>query len=57
MNPNELIESLEVLAKCVSDKSSENDKITVLENLKPSSFAWVIDCAIDFIEQLKGVKI
>lgn len=51
MNPNELIESLEIIAKCVSDKSSENDKITVLEDLKPSSLGWILDCTIEFIEQ------
>lgn len=51
MDEKELIESLEVIAKCVSDKSSENDKITILENLKPSSLGWILDCAIDYVEQ------
>ena len=53
MNPNELIESLEIIAQCVSDKSSEEQKITILENLKPSSLGWILDCTIDFIEQYR----
>lgn len=51
MYAKELYEMTELLAKCVSDKSSEADKITVLENIKPSSFAWVIECVLDYIEQ------
>lgn len=51
MVEKELIASLEVIAKCVSDKSNEENKITILENLKPSSLGWILDCAIDYIEQ------
>ena len=47
----ELYVITEMLAKCVSDKSSEDDKITVLVNIKPSSFAWVIECILDYIDQ------
>ena len=47
----ELYEMTEMLAKCVSDKSSEHDKITVLKDIKPSSFAWVIKCILDYIDQ------
>ena len=51
MDEKELIASLEVIVKCVSDKSNEENKITILENLKPSSLGWILDCAIDYIEQ------
>lgn len=53
MDWKELYDSLECIAKCVSDKSSEEQKITVLENLKPSSLAWILDCALDYVEQHK----
>ena len=53
MDWNDLYESVQLLCKCVSDKSSEKEKITVLEDLKPSSFAWIIECTLDYIEQHK----
>lgn len=53
MDWKELYDSLEVIAKCVSDKSSEERKITILENLKPSSLGWIIECALDYVEQHK----
>lgn len=51
MTPTEIIESLELLESCVSVSSSERHKITVLENIKPSSFEWVIDSTVEFIKQ------
>lgn len=53
MEWKELYESVEVIAKCVSDKSSEENKITVPENLKPSSLAWILECTLEYIEQHK----
>lgn len=50
MTRKELIESIEMLCKCVSEKSSEEKKITVLEDLKPSSFGWIMDEIICYIE-------
>lgn len=51
MEPFDLMETLEILVNSVSDKSSELDKITVLDNIKPSSFEWVIHSAMDFISE------
>ena len=56
MNPDELIESLELLERCVSVSSSEKHKITIIENIKPSSFVWVIDSTIEFIKQLSDER-
>lgn len=54
MYKNELMELIETICKCVSDDSSEENKITVLNDIKPTSFAWVMDelylyleCSID----------
>lgn len=54
MNKKELMQCVEMISKCVSDDSSEEKKITVLNDLKPTSFAWVMDelylyleCSID----------
>lgn len=56
MNPNELIESLELLESCMSVSSSEKHKITVIENIKPSSFKWVILETIEFIKQFSDER-
>lgn len=56
MLPRELIESLELLESCVSVSSSEKHKITVLENIKPSSFEWVIMNTIEFIKQFSDKR-
>lgn len=55
MNSDELYEMVELLAKQVSPESSEERKITVLNDIKPSSFAWVIETMLDYIEQTKKV--
>ena len=43
MNKNELMECVTEICKCVSDESSEEKKITILSNLQPTSFAWIMD--------------
>lgn len=50
MNRQELIESLNCIEECISDKSSEGEKITVLEDLKPSSLKWILEEVITYIE-------
>lgn len=40
MNNNELYQMVELLAKQVSAASSEEKKVTILEDVKPSSF-WL----------------
>lgn len=50
MNKNELMECVAEICKCVSDDSSEEKKITILNNLKPTSFAWVMDEIINYLE-------
>lgn len=50
MTRKELIECIETLCKAVSDKSSEEKKITVLEDIKPSSFGWIMEEVINYIE-------
>lgn len=47
----ELYAMVELLAKQVSAESSEEKKVTILNDIKPSSFAWVIVCMLDYIEQ------
>ena len=42
---------VELLAKQVSPDSSEEKKVTILDNIKPSSFAYIIDTALDYIVQ------
>lgn len=51
MNNNELYQMVQLLAKQVSAASSEEKKVTILEDVKPSSFGWIIDCTLDYIEQ------
>ena len=52
MTREELIKAIETLCKAVafSDKSSEEKKITVLENIKPSSFGLIMEEIIYYIE-------
>ena len=50
MDKNELIECIELLCKQVSDNSSESDKITILEDIKPSSFGWIMNCIFEYLE-------
>lgn len=50
MNRQELIESLNCIEDCISEKSSEKGKITVLENLKPSSLKYILEEVISYIE-------
>lgn len=47
----ELYTMVELLAKQVSAESSEEKKVTILNDIKPSSFAWIIECTLDYIEQ------
>ena len=49
MNSNEIIEMLELLLESVATISSEDEKTTILDNIKPSSFDFVIRSAIDYI--------
>lgn len=56
MDINDIIESLELLKSCISVSSSEKHKITVLENIKPSSFEWVIESTIDYLKQVSTEK-
>ena len=46
---------VELLAKQVSAKSSEERKITIPEDICPSSFAWVIESVLDYIDQTKEI--
>lgn len=46
----EIHEMVELLAKQVSPDSSEEKKVTILENIKPSSFAWIIEPVLNYIE-------
>ena len=47
----ELYTMVELLAKQVSAESSEEKKVTILNDIKPSSFAWVIESMLDYIDQ------
>lgn len=55
MNSKELYIMVELLAKQVSAKSSEERKITIPEDICPSSFAWVIESVLDYIDQTKEI--
>lgn len=50
MNKKELMECVDLLSKCVSDDSSEEKKTTVLSNLKPTSFAFIMDELYNYLE-------
>lgn len=50
MNSNEIIEMLELLLESVATISSEEEKTTILDNIKPSSFEFVIRSAINILE-------
>ena len=50
MNKEELLEYLEIILECIATNSSEDEKYVVLDDLKPSSFKYVINEVIDFIE-------
>ena len=52
----ELYTMVELLAKQVSAESSEEKKVTILDDIKPSSFAWIIECMLDYIEQRGEVE-
>ena len=40
---------LELLLESVATISSEEEKTTILDNIKPSSFEYIIMSAIDYI--------
>ena len=46
----ELYTMVELLAKQVSAESSEEKKVTILNDIKPSSFAWIIESMLDYID-------
>lgn len=50
MNKKELMECVELISKCVSDDSSEENKTTVLSDLKPTSFAFIMDELYNYLE-------
>ena len=50
MTHDEIIAMLELLLSSVATISSEDDKTTVLDDIKPSSFEYVIKTAINRIE-------
>ena len=54
MYKEELLESLEILLECLATCSSEDEKYTVLDDLKPSSFEYIIKEVIDFIEGVES---
>lgn len=47
---DEIIEMLQVLISSIATCSSEDEKYTVLDNIKPSSFQWIISETIELIE-------
>jgi hypothetical protein len=51
MNNEEVITMLELLLESVATISSEEEKTTILDNIKPSSFEYVIMSAIDILEE------
>jgi hypothetical protein len=51
MNNEEVITMLELLLESVATISSEEEKTTILDNIKPSSFEYVIMSAIDILER------
>lgn len=50
MNKQELMECVELISKCVSVDSSEEKKLTILSNLKPTSFAYIMDELYNYLE-------
>ena len=55
MNFAECIKSLEVILGCVYDKlQGERDKITKIDDIKPSSFEFVITETIARLEEAEG---
>lgn len=50
MNKDEILESLDILLTCVSTISSEDEKYTVIDDIKPSSFDFIIKSVIGYIE-------
>ena len=50
MTHDEVIMMLELLLSSVATISSEDDKITILDDIKPSSFEYVIKSAINCLE-------
>jgi hypothetical protein len=56
LSSQELYIMVELLAKQVSAESSEEKKTTILEDIKPSSFAWIIECMLDYIKQRGEVE-
>ena len=53
MTTSECIESLELILSCIDDKlQGERDKVTKLINLKPSSFEFVLQSAIERLQEV-----
>lgn len=50
MTSAELVEMLDLLLSSVATISSEDDKTTVLDDVKPSSFEYIIKSTINFLE-------
>lgn len=50
MNNEEVITMLELLLESVATISSEDEKTTILDDIKPSSFEFVIRSAINILE-------
>lgn len=50
MNNEEVISMLELLLESVATISSEEEKTTILDDIKPSSFEFVIKSAINILE-------
>ena len=49
---NEIIDYIDILLHCCDEKlSSESQKQTVLSDLKPSSFIYVLTCIEEYIER------
>ena len=48
----EIIDYIDCLLSCCDETcSSESHKTTVLQNLKPSSYIYVLTCIKDYIER------
>lgn len=50
MNKQELMECVDIICKCVSDESSEEKKTTILSDLKPTSFSYIMDELYNYLE-------
>lgn len=50
MNKQELMDCVELISKCVSVESSEEKKLTILSNLKPTSFAYIMNELYNYLE-------